>query len=411
MGDQPKSNDELGELIAAATDQIETPEGAPVVELRRRARGRVRRRRTLATVASAAVVALGAVAAVQLVQPADQEVFVAEPPVIEDQPLGTSPGHLGEWAWHDVDTMSSRTGSAAGYGTRTAPGAEDLLIYLTDEGVCLDATSCVDARADFGADELAAEYVGTDGGPAAGLIGDGAPFEAWNVAVVPGVTGDLFVGRSSAVAVPGVSATQRFEGAANLEVVLNQLAQMDPSPARVVLAGSGNAGLGALLTTRTVEQLAGDRLVGVIADGGAVPSPQLPPACVVRGWAKLWGVGFPEDWAEHVAKESESRLSDFYAYLASRYPDIAFAQLTSTDDARMRSLARTGSDQCDRPLKPVSPESASQAVLQLDDRLAGLDGWDSFVVDEPTSSPTSLPGGSADVPGFDRWLRQQVGSP
>ncbi|MEZ5372766.1 MAG: hypothetical protein R2704_08520 [Microthrixaceae bacterium] len=204
--------DDLGERIAAAAELIDAPEGAPVVELRRRARRRVRRRRSVQAVAAAAAVGLAAVAAVQLVRPAQREVMVAEPPVIEDRPLGTSPGASGEWTWRDVDTMTSRTGSPAGYGVRTTAGADDLLIYLTDEGVCLDAPTCDEARAHFGAEELQREFVDANGGPAAGLIGEGAPFGDWNVVVVPGVTGDLFVGRRSGVDVPGGPSAQRFEG-------------------------------------------------------------------------------------------------------------------------------------------------------------------------------------------------------
>ncbi|MEZ5380223.1 MAG: hypothetical protein R2754_00350 [Microthrixaceae bacterium] len=408
-GDVVGSDDDaLAARIRAAAELIEPPTGAPVPVLRRRAQRRVRRRRGLAAAGSVAVVLAVAASATLLVGPNHGRVSVAEPVAVADRALGRSPGVAGEWTWRDMEALKSRTGKASGYGIREGAG-DDLLVYLDESGVCLDGDSCRASADGFGANDLRRRFVARNGGPAAPLIGPGAPFAGWDVAVVPGITGDLHSGRQSGVDVPGGPAGQRFVGSENLDLVLAWLAEERPNTQRVVLAGSGSGGLATLLATPQVERVAGERLVGVIANGGAVPgSGQIVPSCVVRHWSLLWGVGYPDDWGDHVPDPSTKRLADLYPYLADRFPNVAFAQLSGTDDPTMRALFRTGTDQCDQQPAPVTSAGFGAGVASLDRRLANLKGWEFFLVDETTSAPLAPSDGAAAVPGFLKWAQTLV---
>ncbi len=393
--------------LAATIEDGDLPAPPPLADIRRRAHRRHSRRRALSG-AAIVVVLVAAVAGAGLVDRSDAELTTATPPGVEIERFDRVPEGIGSWEFRTSPAIVSRTAEQSGFGLRRVTGADDLLVYLDDGGVCVDAVSCRTARSSFDGADLEAEFVEADGGDLDSLIAAGGPFAAWNVVVVPGITGDFHAGDNTGVDVPGGPQDQQFVGAENLRLALAEVfADDEIRHERVVLAGSGSAGLGALIEVVDVAEAAGSSLTGVIVDGGAIPrlSGQLP-ACVVQRWAALGDLTYPEDWDERVGEDEPNNLSGLYRYASDRYPDVAFVLVTNQDDPEMRSLFRAGADGCETSPADPSPEGFERGIDLLEAELATLRSWSVVVLDGSGSTPIAHADDLAELPEVDQLLRR-----
>jgi hypothetical protein len=393
--------------LAATIEDGDLPAPPPLADIRRRAHRRRSRRHALGGAAIVAFLVAGFVGA-GLLERNDAELTTATPPGIEIERFDRVPDGIGTWEFRTSPAIVSRTGEQSGFGLRRVTGADDLLIYLDDGGVCVDAVSCSVSRSSFDGADLEAEFVEADGGDLESLIAAGGPFAGWNVVVVPGITGDFHAGANTDVDVPGGPRDQQFVGAQNLRLALAEVfADDEVRRDQVVLAGSGSAGLGALVEVIDVAEADGSSLAGVVIDGGAIPrlSGQLP-ACVVQRWAAMGDLTYPDDWDERVGEDEPNNLSGLYRYAADRYPDVEFVLVTNQDDPEMRSLLRAGADTCETPPPDPSPEGFERGIDLLEAELATLPPWSMVIIDGAGSAPIANADDLIDLPEVDRLLRQ-----
>lgn len=378
------------ERIADRVESAEVPAAPTMDELRTRAHRRsVRRNRVRGGVV---VAVLGvAVVAASLTTAPDQRVETAAPPGYETEAVGSTPSSA-SWEWRSVPSMLSRTGEPVGYGVRPVTGSNDVLVYLDDGGVCVDAASCDEARDSYGPRRLQADYVDIDTGALRSIVGSGAPFEGWNVVVVPGVTGDFQLGSRAEADVPGGPSAQHFVGADNLDIVLRQL--VDPSSEldadRVIVMGSGTSSLGVLFGLPRIADRLDERLAGVVVEGGVLPTgPSALRGCVAQRWGEVIGLSLPDDWEQRVGSTGPGTLSSVYAYVADRFTDVPFVLVTSRADQRARKTLRAGVDNCDRALPVVTPDRFASGVTETEAQLDALPEWSTVVVDGDGPAPLS----------------------
>jgi hypothetical protein len=215
-------------------------------------------------------------------------------------PMGKAVGN--GWTYAEITGTRCRDGSTAGYYYRKGSERE-LLLLLGGSGACTDSFYCSlspkNVRETFNPDSLVeALFPGlavsieiqapSDDGI---LKRDSAnPVGSWSMVFVPYCTGDVHAGAKPDGTVPGVSGMQQFVGYTNMGLFLKSLGPSFPDAQRVLLAGTGAGGFGALLNLeRTSDFFAPQGAkTYVISDSGIPFQDPFLAACLQKRWRDLW---------------------------------------------------------------------------------------------------------------------------
>ncbi|MEQ8840306.1 MAG: pectin acetylesterase-family hydrolase [Acidimicrobiales bacterium] len=360
--DRPGRNELIEGLEAIAT-----PDAPPMAELRRRRRNRRVRRR-----GGALVVALAVVGGLAVALPASEtEVETAAFPeglltlpsaavAVDDDGAGVAGSAA--WTWRPADSLQARDGSTTGVALRRNAESSDVLVYLLDGGICLDAETCDRHDADYDAEDFARDTA------EGGLLSQGVfdvdegYFRDWNVVAIPNANGDLHLGRSADPAAAG-DATQHFVGAQNVARVLRSIAgQEDARVDRVLLAGSGAGGLGVYGTIGRLREIFPTTEIAALIDGAPLPgSARLPSMCLAEQWDARWNLGPPDRWIAPVPPATIG-FSAFYAQLADRHPDVRFGLAATRVPGRLAEVLAAEPAACD----PLGDDATAQWPSLID---------------------------------------------
>ncbi|MDZ7733204.1 MAG: DUF1800 domain-containing protein [Acidimicrobiia bacterium] len=210
-----------------------------------------------------------------------------------------------------------------------------------------------------------------------GFLAAPGPLADWTAVYVPAWNDDLHLGRRTGAEVPGVEGEQDFVGAVNVERVVDALAGRG-SPDRIVFAGIGAGGAGALVHAPRVADVLDAPELRVLIDGMLVPvGGDLLPPCLVDLWADTWGATAPAGFGLPTAGAEAS--PHIYRHLADRLPRASFTLAVYEDDPRLRRLFGLGADDCALVPDPVPVERYAAAVEQVRSTVDGLRSWEVVV--------------------------------
>jgi hypothetical protein len=213
----------------------------------------------------------------------------------------------GEWTYVEPQGALCRDGSSkAGYFYRTG-GDSNVMIFLNGSGACTDAFFCsvtpksVDES--FAAESIVEASASIlDGKPVMarqlppneGILKRDArnPVANWNMVFVPYCTGDVHAGSKPNATVPGVEGQQQFVGYTNLGLILKSIGPSFSEAQKVLLAGTGAGGFGALLNMERTQDFfaAQGAKVSVITDSGIPFQDQFLAACLQKKWRDIWNL-------------------------------------------------------------------------------------------------------------------------
>jgi hypothetical protein len=213
---------------------------------------------------------------------------VGEPP--KDQPTPFSP--TGEaiksgdkqWMWIPFADSKCRNGSAAGISVNLNSASQKLMIYLEGGGACFDASTCGSNPASVSSKMPASDAGVFDRSKTENPVRD------WNFAYVPYCTGDVHMGDSENVTVPGVTGMQQFLGRRNLQAFLNRLVPTFSNAEQVLLTGVSAGGFGASSNVEFVQWAFGSVPVVMVDDSGPAMSNKFLPTCLTDAYRTFWGL-------------------------------------------------------------------------------------------------------------------------
>ena len=226
----------------------------------------------------------------------------AGPPPPAPLPTGKREG---EWTYVEPEGALCRDGSKAGYFYRTG-GDPSVMIFLNGSGACSDSFFCgitpkkVDES--FTAESFIAASGNVLGGPDPtrqtppneGILKRDSrnPVANWNMIFVPYCTGDVHAGSKPNATVPGISGQQQFVGYTNLGLILKSIGPSFSEAQKVLLAGTGAGGFGALLNMERTQDFfaAQGAKVSVITDSGIPFQDQFLAACLQKKWRDIWNL-------------------------------------------------------------------------------------------------------------------------
>lgn len=417
------------ELVAG----VALRERPTMADIRRRARRRTIRRRSVLGGFSALVLVAGVVGLARLgAFDDDRPDIVVEGPVdvasIFESDDGTSTSSTlvdrtpdREWRWIDGIGLRSMDGSDTGYLLSTNPDSSSLLIYLFDGGVCFSRGSCEAVPSSFDARDAAAQFIEQ---PLRGAVFDlpapENPFAGWNVVALPSSTGDLHSGQNPDATVEGVETDFSFVGSINLSrAVADATARFGDRLDHVVLAGTGAGGFGAMINYPEIAAALPGVRVDLLVDSAVVPADTaLLPDCLVEVMTGSLGRRYPDDWADRVTGDHQQRLAGIYEYLAETHPDARLGLLAFTDDPWLRSAFRRGADLCPDH-QPIEQPAFAAGMREVEEIVSHLAPWDVLIVDgtrhgvlDAVNADGSVP--DPTTPGARMvldWLHGFVGAP
>ena len=400
---------EPGDDLADRVRGLDLPERPGVDAVRQRVRRRRWRKRAVAGAAVAGVAALIAVpnldrgSSITTTDPATPSV---------DGPV---PAPDGTWTWVESARLVARDGSSTGYALREFADSNDLLVYLDDGALCVNAGTCGSSQASFDDDAFERRFADPDSpvGAIFDLPAPDNPFAGWNAVVLPHTTGDLYSGANPTADIPGVEEPQAQVGALNMIAMLDELAASHGDRIdRLVVAGTGAGGFGALLNHEVVIERFPGVEVTIIVDSAIIALGQdVLSNCLLTLVTQGWDRTYPEDWDEFVRGDYDQRLGGMYEYASRKYPNARFALFAASDDAELQSTLSAGAESCGLP--SVTPERFAAAVTAVSELLAGYANWDMVIVpgddhgflDAQVDADQQL---GAVATGLLEWLAEQV---
>ncbi len=247
-----------------------------------------------------------------------------------------------DWAWIPVAGMTCRSGSGTGFGLRRAPAdaspeaGRKLVLYLDSGGACFAPGRCRNSSPAYDADAFAAtiaEY------GQSGIFADRPdnPFHDWNAVYVPYCTGDVYIGDTTDVVVPGLEALgpQQFVGYRNMERLLDLIQGQARQATQVAFVGASGGGFGTIGLYGLVAERLAPAPVHLINDAG-----QLPPSDAVLTdslqllWREVWSLGAaaPDGCGTPCFQPSGDGFELALPYHAQAHPDRRFALISYTSD-------------------------------------------------------------------------------
>jgi Pectinacetylesterase len=210
----------------------------------------------------------------------------------------------GEWTYVEPAGALCRDGSQAGYFYRK--GDDNLMIFLNGSGACTDSFFCgitpknvnesFTAETFFaaGGNLLAGPDPSRQSPPNEGVLKRDSrnPVGSWSMIFVPYCTGDVHAGSKPNATVAGITGQQQFVGYTNLGLYLKSIGPSFPDTQRVLLAGTGAGGFGALLNMERVQDFFTPQgaQVSVVTDSGIPFQDQFLAACLQKKWREMWNL-------------------------------------------------------------------------------------------------------------------------
>jgi hypothetical protein len=211
----------------------------------------------------------------------------------------------GEWTYVEPEGALCRDGTKAGYFYRTG-GDSNVMIFLNGSGACTDSFFCGitprNVNESFTAETFIAAGNNLLSGPDAtrqlppneGILKRDSrnPVANWNMIFVPYCTGDVHAGSKPNATVPGISGQQQFVGYTNLGLILKSVGPSFSEAQKVLLAGTGAGGFGALLNMERTQDFFAPQgaKVSVITDSGIPFQDQFLAACLQKRWRDMWNL-------------------------------------------------------------------------------------------------------------------------
>ncbi len=299
------------------------------------------------------------------------------------------------WTWVDVPGTACDDGSPTGVGVNLAAGATGTLVFLTGGGYCFDYATCYTintathgpfGRSQFG---LVAPQL-TRGVFDRTLSGN--PFAGFNLVLVPYCTGDLHAGDGATTYTNGAtSQVHQHVGRRNLRAILQRLARGLAPPSRLVLAGSGAGGFGAVFNHDLAREVFPGGTLAVVDDSGPLLVGDAIPAAQRTAWYTNWHLG----WLDATCAGCRTDLSALYGALAARFPDDRTALLTSLQDRATRTSFAQSASGYEAAVRALG----ASLTAQSNRRVFAVSGEASVLLTDPSS--VSAPDGAALVPWLD----------
>jgi hypothetical protein len=269
-----------------------------------------------------------------------------------------------DWNYYEVEDAICRDGSAAGYYLRQG-SSKNLLIFLNGGGVCYDDTFCASNPAnvdesmtgesvfDVTIDSFAQAIIpARQVPPDAGILklDRRNPVADWTMVFVPYCTGDVYGGthRDSPVITSTIQPPQQFVGYANIGLFLRSFGPDYLNSKKVLLAGSGAGGLGALLNIDRTQKYFTNSQIIAISDSGVPFSDQYQPPCLQKMWRQLWSLDaiIPKECAACFGADGGG-LAEISKYYFNKLNGRAFGGvISSTQDEIMKLFYSAGLNNC-----------------------------------------------------------------
>ena len=278
-------------------------------------------------------------------------------------PTGTK---YGTWTYVEVPGAKCRDGSPAGYYHRR--GNDNLMIFLNGTGACADDFFCQLIPKNVG-ESMTNERLGDSTlnlvfgspdptrqtPPDEGILkrDDRNPVGNWSMIFVPYCTGDVFGGAKPDGTVPGApnAGTNQFVGYTNMGLFYESFGPSFSDSQRVLLAGSGAGGFGALLNLDRTQKYFSPQgaEVMIITDSG-IPfrDPYLEP-CLQKKWRDTWNLDaiLPSDCEGCRNADGGGLASGLGTYLfKDKYPDMLGGFVTSNQDQVVKVFFSAGLENC-----------------------------------------------------------------
>jgi hypothetical protein len=216
-------------------------------------------------------------------------------------PMGTKEG---EWTYVEPAGALCRDGSKAGYFYRK--GDDNLMIFLNGSGACTDSFFCGITPRNVGESFTAETFFAASGNllagpdptrqtpPNEGILKRDTrnPVANWSMIFVPYCTGDVHAGSKPNATVTGITGMQQFVGYTNLGLFLSSFGPSFPDTQRVLLAGTGAGGFGALLNMERTQNFFTPQgaQVSVVTDSGIPFQDTYLAACLQKKWRDMWNL-------------------------------------------------------------------------------------------------------------------------
>ena len=241
------------------------------------------------------------------------------------------------WTWLDVAGAVCDDGTPTGMGVNLAAGATGTLVFLAGGGYCFDYATCYTlntaTHGPYGREQFEAAQAQL-GSSIFDRTLTGNPFAGFNLVMVPYCTGDFHAGEGATTYTGnGPPRVHQHVGRRNLRAVLQRLAGGLAPQTRVVLAGGGSGGFGAVLNHDLAREAFPSGAMVVVDDSGPLLIGDAIPASLRAAWFTSWHLG----WLDAPCPGCRSDLSAIYGALAARFPGDRTALLVSLQDAVNRT--------------------------------------------------------------------------
>lgn len=336
--------------------------------------GRVRRRRNrrhaVATVVAGVILAGGVVLAT--VAPGSQDDLAIGTADVPAAPNTVDTLTADAWRAWDVDGVVDRAGRAAPVYRRSGSG-DGLVVVLGPSVPCIDRATCGIERSRLPND--------------LGFLSGRGPLGDEPAVFIPSWNDDLHVGRSTDVHLDGLDSPQQFVGARNVERVVRAVAleRADSPPDRIVIAGTGGGGVGAMVHAETLSAAFPGTPVVALVDGMVVPGRDTFDDCILRAAQTAWGAPVPAAGATAATVQ---------ANLARATPAARFVVIVHRDDPVLRRLPILPGSGCDPTTGPMPVADYQRAVDAMDEdatrwRVVIVESAGHSVLDRPDDHPAT----------------------
>lgn len=241
------------------------------------------------------------------------------------------------WTWVDVAGAVCDDDTPTGMGVNLAAGATGTLVFLAGGGYCFDYATCYTLNTATHGPFNRPQFEAVQAQLSSSIFDRtlaGNPFAGFNLVLVPYCTGDLHAGDGPTTYTgSGAPHVHQYVGRRNLRAVLQRLARGLAPQARVVLAGGGAGGFGAVLNHDLAREAFPSGAMAVVDDSGPLLIGDAIPAAQRAAWFTNWHLG----WLDASCPGCRTDLSAIHGALAARFPNDRTALVVSLQDAVNRS--------------------------------------------------------------------------